>query len=280
MGKFMGKEYFILDAHNNVMPEWVITIWDRIAEPPRQTLEDLIKRMNECKIDIAVINPVATFHDKETYKAVNNYISECVRKFPDRLIGFCSVNPLHGEFAIEELRRCVKELGLKGVGELIPYGQGHYLVDSEIMDPLMEELARLKVPINIHSDFREKCCTPYQIALLADRFPDVTIIMAHMGMDPDVIHWVPRIVKRYENIILNTSLAPPIPESVFKIPVDVLGPERVVFGSDSPTVSPEAQLKILEVAVTRYGLSEEAVRMILGENMARILEISPKILVK
>ena len=45
-------------------------------------------------------------------KAENDWTSRQVARFPNRLRGFCSVNPLK-DYAIEELARCAKDPQLK-----------------------------------------------------------------------------------------------------------------------------------------------------------------------
>jgi uncharacterized protein len=58
---------------------------------------------------------------------------------------------------IAELERCVK-LGVKGIGEIVDKGRGDMLgsasptmhIDDPRMDPVLEKLADLKLPINVH----------------------------------------------------------------------------------------------------------------------------------
>ena len=38
--------------------------------------------------------------------------------FPDQFIAFCGVDPHKGRKAVDEIRRCHDELGMKGIGEL------------------------------------------------------------------------------------------------------------------------------------------------------------------
>jgi predicted TIM-barrel fold metal-dependent hydrolase len=51
-------------------------------------------------------------------------------------------------------------------------------------------------------------------------------------------------------------------------------PDRMLFGSDAPTLSPEVEIKKLEVAEELYGLTKEEKRKILGENAARLFQIN------
>jgi predicted TIM-barrel fold metal-dependent hydrolase len=47
----------------------------------------------------------------------------------------------------------------------------------------------------------------------------------------------------------------------------------MLFGSDAPTLSPEVELKKVEVAEELYGLTKDEKRKILGGNAARLFHI-------
>ena len=82
-------------------------------------------------------------------------------KYPERFELWCGLDlfgfdrPGFGLAAIAELERCVK-LGAKGVGEIgdkgrgLVRGAGILHIDDPRMDPILEKLADLKLPINFH----------------------------------------------------------------------------------------------------------------------------------
>lgn len=62
-------------------------------------------------------SPLIVGADHDGYaqvRAENDWTAQQIARFPDRLIGFCSFNPLK-QYATAELERCTKELGLKGL---------------------------------------------------------------------------------------------------------------------------------------------------------------------
>jgi predicted TIM-barrel fold metal-dependent hydrolase len=72
--------------------------------------------------------------------------------------------------------------------------------------------------------------TPADIADLASRFPDVTIIMAHLsGGGVQGIH----DVKPHSNVYVDTSGSQPV-SGMVEYAVHVLGSQRIVYGSDAP----------------------------------------------
>jgi len=84
-------------------------------------------------------------------------------KYPDRIELWCGFDltgfdkPGFGPSTIAELERCVK-LGARGVGEITDKGSGlmrdfkspSMHIDDPRMDPILEKLADLKLPINVH----------------------------------------------------------------------------------------------------------------------------------
>src|SRR5450759_617034 len=84
-------------------------------------------------------------------------------KYPERFELWCGFDltgfdkPGFGPSTIAELERCVK-LGARGVGEITDKGSGlmrdfnspSMHIDDPRMDPILEKLADLKLPINVH----------------------------------------------------------------------------------------------------------------------------------
>ena len=260
----MKNGMHIIDVHNHISRPVPY-----VAKCHFQSQEQLIKRMDSNGIDIAVVFPRHGFSHDE-FKVGNDYVIEAINKYPDRFIGFCFVTPVHHEFAIEEMERCAKA-GIRGI-KLLPHKHGFYNVNGEDMDSIMKKAEELNFIVLPHSDFGNKVCTPYQVARLAQRFPKVPVIMSHFGMDADCYRTIPGIAKGIENLYLDTSGTAPMPEVVFVDPVKVV-PDNVLFGSDTPTLSPEVQLCKVEVAQKLFGLTEIQKRKILFENAARLFGI-------
>jgi predicted TIM-barrel fold metal-dependent hydrolase len=234
----------------------------------RFTAEDLVAKMDRLGIDRAVVQHlISPLWEQEEIKKGNNVTVEAVWNFPDRFVGLAVINPKHGRFAEQEARRCL-EAGLKGL-KIQPAIHGYYPVDGEIMDPIMRVAERAGVPLVTHSDWNAKCCTPYQVARLAQRFPTVPIVMLHMGMDPEMLLHVPDVVGPFKNIYVDTSQTPDLPHAVYVNGARRIGADRLLFGSDAPVVSVECNLTKINVA-EEMGLSKEAKRKILGENALKL----------
>src|SRR5688572_12690183 len=68
--------------------------------------EALIDMLNENELDRSVALPSRGLHASPSmYARANDYIAEAATRFPDRLVGFASVNPWHRDEALAELER-------------------------------------------------------------------------------------------------------------------------------------------------------------------------------
>jgi uncharacterized protein len=108
----------IADHHQHLFSPAVVTAGEG-AKPI--TVEDLISHLDAAGIRRAAVlslayilgDPKGTATDEyEKVKAENDWTSRQIARFPDRLVGFCSVNPLK-EYAFDELARCAKDPRLR-----------------------------------------------------------------------------------------------------------------------------------------------------------------------
>jgi len=232
--------------------------------------ERMLSEMNRNGVDKCVIvNPSSGVLENDIKN--NDFVADVVKRWPDRFIGFAAINPLFGDSAIKEMERAINVLGLKGIKLYPPNG---YPIDSPIAFPVVEKAIKMRIPITIHSDYNGKFCSPHQIARLASFYPEATLIMAHQGMDSDMYWFTPEIIKRYENVYLDSAATPDHPDVTFVYPVRELGTHRIIFGSDALPLNQAVALKKLEEAERLWGLTKEEKKHILGENIIQILGLS------
>lgn len=114
----------------------------------------------------------------------NEIIADYVAQHPDKLEGWASVNPADSD-AIEQLEHCVEDLGLKGL-KLGPVYQ-HWDPRDRRYWPFFERCQRYGLPLLFHqgttfpSRARLEWGKPLQLEPLAMDFPDMRLIIAHLG---------------------------------------------------------------------------------------------------
>lgn len=193
-------------------------------------------------------------------------------RHPELCEAFCFLSAtLDTQGSLEELDRC-RALGAVGVKMEVST-----LASDERLDPIMRRLRELGLPLlhhswNTRSMGRHSVPGCHQsdsedIAALASRFPDVTIIAAHLR--PNGLRGIWE-VREHRNVCFDTSGGQPI-TGVIEAAVRLLGAERVLYGSDAYFPSGRdysAQKACIEAA----RIPDRAKEKILGLNALRVLE--------
>lgn len=236
------------------------------------TAQDLVGRMDDNGVDISVVcHLISPLWTADEIAAGNDLVRSSIADYRERLAGLVVVNPKFGAGAVAEARRGL-DLGMKGI-KVHPIMHGFYPIAGEIMDPLMCLAREYGVPLVTHSDYNARCCTPYEVARLAARFPDVTVVMLHLGLDAEATSGTPEVALPHANLMLDTSQTVDSPYAVFVNPVRKLGADRLMLGSDGPIISIEANLAKLHTAERLWGLTRDEKRLILGENARRVFRL-------
>ena len=114
----------------------------------------------------------------------NKFVARYADRDPKRLIGFCCVDP-NDEGAARELRRCVRDLHMRGL-KLGPIYQ-HFDPNSKKAYRVFAAAEELRIPVLIHQgttfvrDAPLKVANPSLLDEVATNFPNLTIIVAHLG---------------------------------------------------------------------------------------------------
>lgn len=215
--------------------------------------ERLVSEMDEAGIDKTVIVGLDyeyLFKGKVSYKEYNDKVSGYVKEYPDRLIGFAGIDPRRGKEAIHELERCVEEFGFKGV-KLWPL-TGFYPDDLKFY-PFYERVEDLGATILCHTGLGVtntylKYNRPMYVDTVAVDFPNINIIMAHMG-DPWVNEAI-AVAAKNPNVYMDISgLEPSFKRAPFIFFQNLLqakmlcGIDKILFGSDWPLFTPILSLQ-------------------------------------
>lgn len=216
--------------------------------------DSLIQTMDEWKITKSVV-----------FSLPNRITLEAVQKYPDKLVGLVWANPHRGEKALQEIDSAIKEWGFKGI-KMHPLLDA-YLPDQDIVHPIMELAKKHKVPVLFHCG-HPPWSLPWHFSNLADVYPDVPMILGHMGHGHIVyINGAIDVAARHDNIVLETSGMPM--HTKIREASDKLGVDRVIYGSDSPFGHPAFEIPKVKIS----GLSNQQLSLILGDNAAQIFRL-------
>ena len=237
------------------------------------TAEEIINSMDECGIDKSVMLNLG-WQEHEMCVETNDYILESLAKYPERLIGFCIIQPLAGDKALKEIERCAQN-GAKGIGELRPDVQGFDLKDNNVMRPLIEAVVKNNLIFLIHASepvghqySGKGNITPDIIYSFILDFPELKVVCAHWGGGLPFYALMPEVEKAFDNVFFDTAATPFLYKpQIFCHVVEILGGDKILFGSDYPLLSPKRIIDQVESA----NLSKKNRAKILSSNARQLL---------
>jgi predicted TIM-barrel fold metal-dependent hydrolase len=164
-----------------------------------ETAEDIVACLEACNVEhafvFAPLLDVRSWQLKAEHLADirihNDYCADICSKAPERLFGFCVLNPspglAHGslkrsvELMVEEVRRCYHDLGLRGV-KMVP---ARWYPNDDLLLPLYQEIAQLGMYVVFHSgifiDGREgNYCRPAYYEIIRE-VPSLKVQLAHLS---------------------------------------------------------------------------------------------------
>jgi predicted TIM-barrel fold metal-dependent hydrolase len=218
-------------------------------------LGNYLRRAKDAGIERTVVLPA--FHSD--YLTANQEIAELVRKHRGRLIGFAMIHPRNDVGRVEEMLTEAVGLGLRGVKV--------HAHDSVPGREVFDAARNLRLPV-----LYDVAGKAHVIDMVAPQYPDVTVIVPHLGSFADDFRAHERVIEqlaRYRNLYADTSGVRRFDYLVQA--VKRAGPEKLLFGSDGPWLHPGLELE----KVRLLGLPPEDEARVMGGNLCEILARKP-----
>jgi hypothetical protein len=168
-------------------------------------LPALVGEMNQAGIAVGVMVGRST----PTVRIANDDLAALADRSAGRLVGIASVDPvlLGREAALAEMRRAVRELGLRGVNLDAGFYATPMRADSDHLMPLYEECRNLGVPAFVMSGPTTPDLTyndPLAVDVVARTFPDLPIVCSH-GFYPRIAD-ILTVAFRHENVFVSPDM--------------------------------------------------------------------------
>lgn len=275
-----------IDAHSHIFAPEVVAGREKVFErdpyfhelyaDPRArlaTAEDLVAALDAAGFDMAIACGWG-WTDHALCVEQNDYLIEAVRAYPNRIIGFAAIQPTAGPAAIREAERVVRA-GLRGIGELMPHGQGYQLDQTPVLAPLAEAAVALGVPILTHTSEPvghaypgKGSVTVQTVVHLATSFPALRLICGHWGGGLPFYELMPEVAAAMRNVWYDTAASPYLYDRrIFDAARTLVGAGKILFGSDFPLLGiARCQRQVFESSLTPD--EQDAV---LGGNAAALL---------
>jgi len=248
------------------------------SEPPR-TVDATAHYYRERKMAAVVFTVDATTNLGHAPNSIDDLAAGAHRN-GDVLIPFGSVDPLQGEAAVEEARRQVGELGVRGF-KFHPSVQG-FDPSAQEFDPLWSTIEELGVPIIVHTGqtgagagtpggwgFRLSLSNPMLLDDVAARHPDLQVIMAHPSV-PWQDEALSIATHKLNTWIDLSGWSPKYFSPALVRAARTYLKHKMLFGSDMPALTPDRWLNDVQTLEFPADVHE----MIVKQNAARLLGLS------
>ena len=170
--------------------------WNTYPDEPG-TADELLAEMDEHGVDWTVLVQTSW----STWD--NGYVADCAARFPDRLVGHGLIDPQDAGNAAQ-VRYWAKERGLAGFRFHPMYYPDEKILLTAQNGPMWEELAALDAIIQFHLRAEQAD----QIAVIAQRYPHLILILDHLGypqVDDETAYQPVVDLARYDNIYVKLS---------------------------------------------------------------------------
>lgn len=225
------------------------------------TPEQLLGQLDQAGARRACVFPLHDPERRPAYTVPNDRVLEWTGHSDGRLIPYCRLDP--ADNPIGEGERCLAA-GARGI-KLHPRAQD-FVFDGPEMRSIFALADRARVPILIHAG-RGLPPLADGLADLALSYPDVVLILAHGAICDQGI--LTSRLADHPGVLYDISCFFPIDviELFARAPA-----ERIVFASDPPYGLPATTLYLALRVAAQAGLEERALRGLLGETMASVLD--------
>jgi predicted TIM-barrel fold metal-dependent hydrolase len=206
-------------------------------------------------------------------RAHNDYLSEAARNAGGALAWLGIVPPGGGADAAREAARAF-ELGASGLGELNADAQGFDLTGAGTFAAVAEICQAVARPVMLHTSEPvghaypgKGTATPEKILRFVATFPELPVVLAHWGGGLPFYELMPEVKSVLQNVVYDCSASTYLYRfDIFPVAAQIVGAERVLFGSDFPVLGQSRFLR----RVLASGLSSDALPAVLSDNAGRV----------
>ncbi|MEZ4523830.1 MAG: amidohydrolase family protein [Thermomicrobiales bacterium] len=251
--------------------EWFLHLY----ENPRAKLTgetELLASMERSGIDHAVIAGFP-WTDPGMCREHNAWMAEVCRAHPDRLSFLGIVAPNDRDAGRDA--EAAFNLGAIGIGELNADAQGFVLDDPADTAAVVEVCKLTGKPLMFHTSEPvghsypgKGTATPDKLVRWLEAYSEQPVIFAHWGGGLPFYELMPEIRALAANAVYDCAATTYLYDfSVFQTVLDVVGPERIIFGSDFPVLGQRRLLDQVRAVVQDSWIDD-----LLGGNARRLFD--------
>jgi hypothetical protein len=239
----------------------------RLAAP-----EDLLQSMAREKIHRSVICGFP-WEDPALCREGNDFLWDCHLRYPGRFLPLACFSLRSRRAAERERDRCLAQ-GFAGFGEIAFYRKGLSGDNIRRLAAVLDPLRGQGIPVLLHTNEPVGHAYPGKIGggllpifRLLQALAGVTVILAHWGGGFFFYELMPEVARAAADVFYDTAASPFLYRPlIYSLALKIVGPDRILFGSDYPLLSPGRYFS--EMAEARLPLPVQA--RIKGGNAKRL----------
>lgn len=243
-----------------------------------KSFDQMLSEYSNCAVEKIVLFAWDAETINHRPRVTNEFVSNVAAKYPDRVIGFASVDP-HKKSAVKDLDHAIRDLKLAGL-KLHPQVQAFKPNDPAYYS-IYSKCVELGVPITFHTGstywgaglqggggLKLRFSDPMFLDDVAADFPELKIIMAHPGwpwQDEQLA-----VTMHKQNVYVDLSgWSPKYFAPLLVTYMTKLIPQKFMFGTDYPMLTPKRWLDDFE----SLHVSSEIKAMVLRDNARKLLKL-------
>ena len=257
-------KFEVIDAHVHPFFSWCGKNIGRFGIP--ENTDQFLNELRQAGVSMCCGSFIDVFKtlDFETLEKLNIAALELQNRYPDFYVPGIHVHGSYPEKSREMLRFMYRNSGVRWIGEMVNYAMPTGDYDSYGMMKIWETAEELGMTANLHVNGPD---LP-KLENIVRTFPGLNVVLAHPG-DGEEYAIRRDLVKKYSNLYLDISGTGLFRWGMLRNAVDVLGAEKVLFGSDFPVCSVGMNLQ----GALSEPLTEEEFRLVLAGNFRRLTGI-------
>jgi len=243
---------FVMDVHAHCGG-------DRNCQLGAYDADGLIGTMDRMGVDVACVSSIPALYSD--WKLGNDEVAEALAQHPGRLLGYAVANPHYDDCDLSPYFQY--DMGFVGI-KIHGYAQGEFPENHPRFMPFYELASKRKLPILVHA------WCPWEVdrmAEVAGMFPDLKIILGHSGLTVARENAI-AACKKHDNLYCDTTISSAC-DGVIESLVDLIGEDRVVYGSDMAFF--ECIHNLGKICLSK--LTDTAKEKILGLNAKKLFDL-------
>lgn len=221
---------------NNKVVNWHEHVWFKpgTKELNVEGCDQLVQYASEVGMDYLVCSlPISGgMPGPEDIRLCNDTVATAMKRHPKVIKGMAFINPGYTREMLDEIDRCINELGMIGIKLY-----NHYFASDPIVRPIIEKCIDLDIPmlwhagkLTVNPESQPFLSNGEHFAKVAEAYPEAVILHGHIGGGGDW-HWSLKAMADYPNIFTDISGSvhdAGIIETTYKM----MGADRMLFATD------------------------------------------------